>query len=397
MTPSRRMRMNAPPTSRERERAQSDAPTVGTAPKWSRDRQGASLSARTRTETLPDGRGSIRRACVAALLLAAAPALADEVARRGDQPPVRGDVRESSREALTVAPPAGDPVVIPAADVLSVEWTGEPPRLPLTRAAEGRGQLAVALEGYREAVAQFPSAKPLAKAELQFSRARTLGKLALNDPARRDEAVDALGRFVTDHPDHHRTDPALLLLADVRAAAGDDAAAREALGRVKQSPSPAYATAAEVAAARLDLAAGDADTALATFERVAADAEGAAALDARTGMAAALVRLGRNDEALAETDAVIAEADSSDAEIMANAYLRRGDALQAMGETKPAILAYLHVDVLYPGAGAAHAESLFRLAKLWAAAGYPGRAAEAAAKLKTEYPGGAWAARLSGG
>ena len=338
--------------------------------------------------------------CAAALLAVAAAcapaARGDEVARRGGASNIRGEVTGSTRAALTVTPTGDAPVEVPAADVAEIEWTGEPPRLPLVRAAEGRGQFAQALEGYEQALADLKGAGPLATAELEFLRARALGRLALNEPDRRADAADALDRFLATHADHHRADPARLLLADVRAAAGDAAAARAALDPVKNSPSPAFVTAAEVAAAELDLAAGDAEAALAAFDRVAAEADGPAALAARTGRAAALVRLNRTEEALKEVDAVLAEADRSDVETMADAYVRRGDALQSAGQVKPAILAYLHVDVLYPGAGS-HAESLYHLARLWSAAGYPGRAAEAAAKLQSEYPNGDWAARLSGG
>ena len=326
----------------------------------------------------------------------AAPAVADDVTVRGRDQPVRGTVSATTRAGLTVSGGGGDERIA-AADVAEVSYDGEPPRLPLTRAAERRGQLAEALADYKDAAASFDAAGPIARADLQFLQARTLGKLALNDPDRREEAAAALSDFAAGSPDHFRTDPALLLLADVRAAAGDAAAAREALGKLGDSPSPAFRTAAAAAAARLDLAAGDPAAALAAFDAVLQNAEGAAALDARLGRADALNRLNRSGEALEVVTGVLAEADPADADLMARAYVRRGDALQATGETKPAILAYLHVDVLYPGAAGAHAESLFHLARLWNAAGFPGRAAEAAAELKTDYPNSDWAARLAAG
>ena len=277
-----------------------------------------------------------------------------------------------------------------------IEWTGEPPRLPLTRAAEGRGQLAEALAGYREAAAAFDSAGPLAAAELQYLQARTLGKLALNDPARRAEAGAALAEFTAARPDHHRTDPALQLLAEVRAAAGDEAGAR-GTGPDEVLPQPGVRHrrgGRRRPAGPRRRRRGRRPRRL--RPRFAADAEGAVKLDAQIGRAAALVRLNRNAEALEAVDAVLAAEGAGD-DTMARAYVRRGDALQATGETKPAILAYLHVDVLYPGAAAAHAESLFHLARLWAAAGLPGRAAEAAAKLRADYPNSDWTARLSAG
>ena len=336
-------------------------------------------------------------ALAAVALLLATPARGDEIARRGDAPDVRGEVTDSSRAGVTVAQPGGEPVEVPTAEIEEIRWTGEPPRLPLTRAAEGRGELARALADYEAAAAAFDSAGPVAAGDLAFLQARALGKLALNDPDRRGAAVAALDDFLAARPDHFRTDPAWELLAEVKAAGGDLDGARAALGELADSPSPPFRTAAAVAGARLDLAAGDAGAALAKFDAVLQNAEGRAALDAKLGRADALNRAGNNAEALAVVKEVLAAADPADADLMARAYVRRGNALQATGETKPAILAYLHVDVLYPGAAGAHAESLFHLARLWSAAGFPGRAAEAAAKLRSDYPNSDWAARLAAG
>ncbi|MEM9704323.1 MAG: hypothetical protein AAF907_17920, partial [Planctomycetota bacterium] len=86
--------------------------------------------------------------------------------------------------------------------------------------------------------------------------------------------------------------------------------------------------------------------------------------------------------------------DAKDAELRADAHVGRGNSLRATGETKPAILEYLKVDVLYPGASAAHAESLYHLSHLWTSAGFPERAAESAAKLRLNHPNSDWTAKL---
>ena len=343
----------------------------------------------------PAARGALAL-CVAAAWAGGA-ARADEVELSNGERPLRGTVASADRGGLSVESPGREPDEVAAADVASVSWDGEPPTLALRRASEARGKLAEALEGYRAALSDFDAAGPLARSDLEFLIARVQAKLALNDPARRDEAIKALRAWLAANPDHFRTDPAFLLLADVQRAAGDLDAAAATLDEAKQSPSPAFQTAAAVDAAGLTLDRGEADAALAAFEGILADAEGRAAQRAKLGKAGALIRLNRPAEALTAIGEVIAEANAEDAEVMAPAYVRRGDAHQAAGETKAAILAYLHVDVLYPGAAAARAESLFHLAKLWNAAGFPGRAAEAAAALKTDYPGSDWAARLSAG
>ena len=365
---------------------------------------GAAVAPRTRSRRPLSAAGSRRYDAsrfvltAAVLLTFAAVAPADEVIRRGGAPPVRGAITAATRGELTIRPTAGGAAeTVPAAEVDEISWDGEPPNLPALRGRESRGLLEDALAGYREAAGTMNQIGPLARGDIEFLIARALAKLALNDPARRDEAVAALDKFVTGNPDHHRTDPALRLSAEVRLAAGDLDGAAAALEKLGASPSPEYQTAAAVAAGDVALARGEADAALAAFEAAAANADGRAALEARLGRAAALGRLNRHAEALEALNAVLAEADPGDAELRARAHLRRGDSLQATGETKAAIVEYLRVDVLYPGASGAHAESLYNLARLWTTAGFPARAAESAASLKAAYPNSAWAARLSGG
>ena len=333
-----------------------------------------------------------------ALAVLAPAAVGDDVTRTDGGRGVRGRVTGASRAAVTVQPVGNDPAEeVPAAVIEDVSFDGEPPALGTVRNRERRGRLADALAGYRDAAEAMRSAGPLAAAEIDFLIARTLGKQALNDPAKRDEATAALNEFLTARPDHYRLDPALRVLAEVQTAAGDLDAAAATLGRLAESPSPAFRTAAAVARGRLALKRDDADAALAAFDGVLQDADGRAAEEAKVGRAAALARLGRHDEALTVLDGVLAAADPGDADLRAAAHLKKGDSLQARGETKPAILEYLRVDVLYPGAAGPHAESLYHLSRLWNAAGFPARAADAAAELRSEYPNSEWAGRLAAG
>ena len=78
------------------------------------------------------------------------------------------------------------------------------------------------------------------------------------------------------------------------------------------------------------------------------------------------------------------------------AYVRQGDCLQAQNKTKEAILAYLHVPVLFSKEKALHAESLFRLSQLWGSVQKPERAADARAELERLYPDSEWAKKLAG-
>ena len=58
---------------------------------------------------------------------------------------------------------------------------------------------------------------------------------------------------------------------------------------------------------------------------------------------------------------------------------------------KDALMAYLHVDILFYGDSETHAESLYHLGKLWQVAKNQDRAAAAVNLLKQRYAGSVWA------
>jgi TolA-binding protein len=103
------------------------------------------------------------------------------------------------------------------------------------------------------------------------------------------------------------------------------------------------------------------------------------------------------DDAVATLTEVISKASESESQILAEAWVLKGDCLRAKNQPKDALWSYLHVDVLYASEPAAHAEALFRLAALWAPAGHQDRADEALARLTTKYPNSSWAKQSATG
>jgi tetratricopeptide (TPR) repeat protein len=92
---------------------------------------------------------------------------------------------------------------------------------------------------------------------------------------------------------------------------------------------------------------------------------------------------------------VVDKADPDDSAMLAEAYVLQGNCLQAANKPKEAVLAYLHVDVLFPREAAAQAEALYNLAKLWKVVQYPDRALEAQAKLEGTHPNSEWTKKLA--
>ena len=71
--------------------------------------------------------------------------------------------------------------------------------------------------------------------------------------------------------------------------------------------------------------------------------------------------------------------------------------LKQQQQLKPALMAYLHVDVLYAGEPAQHAEALLRLSELWGPSGHEDRAVEASTRLAERYPNSQWAKKIGAG
>ena len=344
----------------------------------------------------------MRHPLLAAVLLSAlgtAAGAADEIVRTDGRKFV-GVVQSADRAGLTLKPSLGDAVEVATADIARVSWDGEPSGLSLVRNVEAAGRLGEARDGYREALSDLQSNRAFVRQDLEFLLARTLAALAARSPSDDAAAAEAREALSALPPDSFRRDPSLKVLADLHRARGEFDEAAAAYTALSESPVPRAGLAGRTELARLALSRGDAAGAKERFARIAADAAEQelpdAALAARLGGAAADVSLGDAGPALAESDAILSEADPSDAAVRAGAYLRRGDALRALGRPKEALLAYLHVDTLFPAAAEAHAESLLRLSELWAELGLPARATDAAVKLKTRYPNSEWAARVGG-
>ena len=76
---------------------------------------------------------------------------------------------------------------------------------------------------------------------------------------------------------------------------------------------------------------------------------------------------------------------------LARAWNCIGDCQRAGNNEKAALMAYLHVDILYAGAPAEHAESLYWLTTLWESAGHPERSVDAKSRLQAQYASSKWA------
>src|SRR5690606_21059513 len=114
---------------------------------------------------------------------------------------------------------------------------------------------------------------------------------------------------------------------------------------------------------------------------------------AKVGQALCLANLGKPQEALPILQQVIAEVDSQDQRLFAAAYSALGFCHQRMEQPMDAVVAYLHVHLLFPQDSRLHAEALYHLAELWPQVGEPEKGEQAKQLLATRYANSPWAQR----
>jgi tetratricopeptide (TPR) repeat protein len=156
-----------------------------------------------------------------------------------------------------------------------------------------------------------------------------------------------------------------------------------------------------VAAGRALLAQGKIHEALSAFDRVIDSlAEGDLAqsqrLAARLGKANALTADKKTEASIRLIEDVLNTANTEDVLLMSRAYNALGTAYRAAGRPKEALLAFLHVDVLYPSQPETHAEALANLVELWQEVHKPERANAAHKTLEEQYKDSPWARKLGG-
>lgn len=315
----------------------------------------------------------------------------DQVTKRSDRATLRGEIKAMTIESVTISLSNGQTQVVPVSDIFGVRFDMEPPLLSQAQSNERSGALDVALEKLRGIQKEYNGDDERVVADIKFLIARTLVKQALADPEKVPEALTAIKAFRQGHKTNFRYLEALLLESSL--ATSDDAQAL--LKEVQTAPVKGYQLQAGVRLGQLLLKGDDAAGALAAFQQVIDQSQGdpasaAALYDGLLGKAECQQKQGNSDEAIATLDGIISQASESESETLARAWILKGDCFRARNLQKDALMAYLHVDVLYPSEPAAHAEALFRLVSLWTPAGHQDRSDEAMARLTDKYPNSPW-------
>jgi tetratricopeptide (TPR) repeat protein len=282
-------------------------------------------------------------------------------------------------------------------EIETVQFDGEPSELAQVRLAVNSGRYDDALTVLAKIEAPQSKRAEVAK-DLEYYQALAAARQALAGGGSIAEAGKKMFAFERANRDSFHYFEACQTLGDLLAAVGRYADAEGYYARLAEAPWPDYKMRAGVLLGRSLVNQQKFDQATAKFDEVLktdatgkeADAQKAAAT---LGKAAALSGAGKSDQAVKLVDEVIAKADPDNEELHARAYNILGNCHKAAGKKKEALLAFLHVDLLYARYPEQHAEALANLATLWSEVDKSDRAAQARALLKEKYPNSVWAAK----
>ena len=333
-------------------------------------------------------------------VLACTPLFAlDTIVKKSDGKSVTGTISNMSKNEINLKKSVGEPEVIQANDVTSINWGDGGPELRLGYTDENGGKLDIALGRYTKAKADAKNPSEHLKAEFDYIIGRANAQAALTDPAKQDTAIKQLLAIQKSRPEHFRYYESVNLLGQVQQAKGDFAAARTTFDQLAKAPWSDYKLLAKIASGRIYIAQNKLDEAAKEFEAAAAAATNSAPDQARKyeamlGQARALLAQSKPEDALKILELVTDKGPADESSLQAEAYVLQGNALQTLGRMKEAALAYLHVDILFPRETSLHAEALYNLSKAWKQLQLTDRGIEAEAKLVQLYPNSAWRKKL---
>ena len=336
------------------------------------------------------------------LLLANAPAAeaVDIVNLQNATQRPAGEIVSISKTEVTIKPLTGENIKIPANDIVQIEYGDASGDFKLAMSDEAGGRFDSALDRLNKVKAANP-ANPHVLAEVNYALGRIQARLALVDAEKQTAAIEQLTAAQKAFPDFYRFYEAANFLGQVYLAKQDYAAARTSFDQLSQSPFPDYQLAGKIASAKIQMGEGQNEAAIRGFQEVI-DAAGtkpgeqARKFEAMLGLARGLIASNQLEEALKSLDEVTRNGPANNAPLQAEAYTLQGNCLEQLGRTKEAVLAFLHVDVLFPSETVYHAESLYHLSRLWKNVQLPERALDAQTKLEVTYPNSPWTKRLAG-
>ncbi|MEN6459377.1 MAG: tetratricopeptide repeat protein [Thermoguttaceae bacterium] len=341
-------------------------------------------------------------ACVVVLALCGAAVGLDTIRTHGTPSSLSG--RITAMDAVNVELQQGSAATVkdvPVNLIQLIQYEGEPRDLRKAREHILEGRYAEAITALGR-IKEEPS-RPEIQQDIQFYKALVSAKLALAGSGKIVDAGRMMKAFVDANPKNYHYFQASEIVGDLLVASRHYAPASDYYARLAKSPWPEFKMRANVANGRSLLEQGKTAEALAAFEKVLDDRTDSPAakrqhLAASVGKAAVLVATKKPDDAVKQVEELLKGADtdatSEDAPLVARAYNVLGAAHRQAGRDKEALLAFLHVDLLYSDVPESHAEALANLAELWDRSHRTERANRARQTLRERYKDSPWTKRV---
>ena len=310
---------------------------------------------------------------------------------------VRGTIVGFSPKGIEIKATGGGDVVreIPANEIVSVIFEDEPPALLNAQRHILEGDYTDALTALEKMQAEDAKRSEIGE-EIEFCKAYATAQLALAGNGSVTEAGGQMVKFITEKAKSFHYYQCCELVGHLLVASGKYDKAEGYYAKLGEAPWPDYKMRAGTAMGRALLAQGKTAEAAKAFDEVlGGDAGGDLAetqrMMAKVGKARCMAAGEKVDQAIRILNDIIDKADADNLELNALAYNALGTALHKAGKPKEAVLAFLHVDLLYSGAPEAHAEALANLAKLFLEIHKPEHARRAQQTLQDRYKSSHWA------
>jgi hypothetical protein len=313
--------------------------------------------------------------------------------------PVRGTITSTTKDSISIQE-RGEIVKVPVTELRAVIFDNEPNELRDAREAlRQEDNPARAAEALGRIDTNNIERAEL-KSEIQFFRLLARAKLAMGGKEKIQVVGAELSKFLDANPNTYHYYEATEAVGQLLRANKSYAKAIEYFGKLAASPT--HKAQANLAIGWTQLDQDQPEDAQKAFDLALASAGSGPGSEelkrmATLGKAACLGGAGKTDDAVKMANEVIAKADPEERALHARAYnVLGGVHAKAAAKDKEkhaneAVLAFLHVDVLYPHNSLEHAEALGNLATLWDQVGQPQRANDARAKLRSQYPSSRWA------
>jgi tetratricopeptide (TPR) repeat protein len=285
----------------------------------------------------------------------------------------------------------GDRVqTIPSDSIQSIQFEGQPQ--PITDA-----QTALLSGHQRETRRELAKIDPAnltnhsLVAEYEFIDLWTLAQLAMRGDGDIREVGGSAAGFIEKWPDDYRQNRVRELIGDLLMTVGEYDKAINYYQTAAKTSGPRRKAICRLKTGKASLAAGKPKQAVKVYEQLADDEKSTdLAPLGQLAAARALLIQQKPDEAIALVEPLIEKIDPEDRQLSAETYNTLGTALRETGRFEEALLAFLHVDILYPTDTDAHAEALANITKLWNELKRADRAAETEKILQNRYQNSRW-------